>query len=207
MEVNYHLNMDTNDNLVHPIVSDKANYLKTVSAQTGMKVIDGELVLRNEVFTIIEDFIRRIPKADLKYTFEVDEIHTLVENKKGFYLKIQPHVTFYTKDGSLLRFSPYKEDGLEISRIQATKIGSGIGTRLMTDFLKLIDALLGYVPMIFLECTGAVGWKETRVNYDISQQTRFFRKFGFRVNDGKNYPLWVTMVRQPTPPQNEPLPF
>ena len=187
--------METNETQIHPIISDKKNYLKTVSVQTGMKIIDGELVHRNGAFSVIEEFILSLPGANYKVRFDVDEINTLVETPKGFKLKIQPHITFHAEDGPLLRFSPYKENGLEISRIQSSRIGSGMGTQLMNDFLKFVGALLGHVPLIYLECTGAVGWKETRVNYDLSEQTRFFRKFGFRVKNGKKYPLWVDMVR------------
>jgi hypothetical protein len=207
MGVNYYFIMETNETQIHPIISDKKKYIKTVSAQTGMKIIDGELVHRNGAFSVIEEFILSLPEANYKYRFDVDEINTLVETPKGFKLKIQPHITFHAEDGSLLRFSPYKENGLEISRIQSSRIGSGMGTQLMNDFLKFVGALLGHVPLIYLECTGAVGWKETRVNYDISEQTRFFRKFGFRVKNGKKYPLWVDMVRPADPPFDETLPF
>lgn len=190
----------------HPLLQDKVKYLKEVSRQTGMKIIEGELIPKNEVFSAIENFIKAIPQEEgvKRYEIEIDQINTLVESKKGFRLKVQPHITFSAPDGSLIRFSPYKKDGLEISRIQSSKIGSGMGTRLMEDFLLFSRAFNGYTPLIYLECTGAVGWKDTRVEYGISEQTRFFRKFGFRVKNRSKYPKWVDMVRPAEVPISTP---
>jgi hypothetical protein len=206
MLVIYYLVMTENEMTSHPLIQNKVKYLKEVSSQTGMKIIDGELIPKNEIFSAIEEFIKAIPQVEgvKRYDIEIDQINTLVESKKGFKLKVHPHITFSAPDGSLIRFSPYKKDGLEISRIQSAKIGSGMGTRLMEDFLIFSRTYNGYSPLIYLECTGAVGWGDNRVNMEISEQTRFFRKFGFRVRNGKRYPKWVDMVRPAEVPPSTP---
>jgi hypothetical protein len=65
----------------------------------------------------------------------------------------------------------------------------------MKIFFIIVKRILGFIPLIWLECTRTVGINHTEVNYGLSEQTRFFRKFGFRVNDGSQYPRWVDMVR------------
>ncbi len=47
---------------------------------------------------------------------------------------------------------------------------------------------------MFLECTRSVGFHPDNSS-SISIQTSFFRKHGFRVENRKHYPRYVTMVR------------
>ena len=42
---------------------------------------------------------------------------------------------------------------------------------------------------------GAVDFKGTIIKSTVQDQTRFFRKFGFRVNYRKEYPYYVDMKR------------
>ena len=194
--VNYHFK-NTEEMGTLEFAENKKEYLRNIGEQMGMKIYDGEVVRRNSPYMNIEALIPlwrgKIPDV----SFVVDEIHTLVETPKGYYLKIQPYISIHLPDNSLIRFSPYKDDGLEISRIQSAQMGSGSGSILMELFLGMVRVILGYVPLIWLECTGSVGIGQTYVNSGISEQTKFFRKFGFRVNDRSKYPNWVDMVRQP----------
>jgi hypothetical protein len=179
----------------HEFNQNKKDILQKVSEQLGRKVYDGEVVVKNEYFTKLEESIPmwRSEIPDLR--IESNEIFTLVEKKRGYYLKVQPFISLHLPDFSVIRFSPYKDNGLEISRIQTPIIGRGNGSKLMEIFFSIVRGTLDFVPMIWLECTGTVGINQTELNYGISNQTQFFRKFGFRVKDRSQYPRWVDMIR------------
>lgn len=176
---------------------NKKEYLKNIGEQMGMKIYDGEVVRKNSTYMNIEALMPLWRGKIPDFTYVIDEIHTLVEKPRGFYLKIQPCITLHFPENCIIRFSPYKDVGLEISRIQVSQPGLGIGTTLMQIFFSIVRGILGYIPLIWLECTGSVGIGQTYVNSGISEQTKFFRKFDFRVNNRKQYPRWVDMVRQP----------
>ncbi len=188
----------------HEFNENKKDILKKVSEQLGRKLYDGEVVSKNDYFIQLEESVPMWRNEIPELRIEVNQIFTIVEKSKGFYLKIQPFISLHLPDFSVLRFSPYQSDGLEISRIQATQIGSGSGTKLMKIFFIMVRQILGFIPPIWLECTGTVGINHTEVSYGLSEQTRFFRKFGFRVNDRSQYPRWVDMVR---PKDENELPF
>jgi hypothetical protein len=79
--------------------------------------------------------------------------------------------------------APYK-NGLELTRIIVDQEGRGDGTKLMKMFFSLVvSAGLDLTTLhIMLECTGAVGGGSNYRQSTIRSQTKFFRKFGFRVN-------------------------
>jgi hypothetical protein len=75
-------------------------------------------------------------------------------------------------------------DGLELTRIIVDEQGKGNGTILMELFFYLIVQAgldLETLP-IMLECVGSVGGGSNYTESNVSAQTKFFRKFGFRVN-------------------------
>lgn len=187
----------------HPLLTNKKEYLQSISKMMGKKVYDGEIVAKNDVFKRFEDLDNLRELTPFSCHFIADEIHTLVEDSKGFYLKIQPYICLWIEKGAMIRFAPHKADGLEICRIQVTDIGQGVGSDLMNIFLYLVSAVLGYIPQLYLECTGSVGWNENEVSIGISRQTAFFRKFGFRVNNRSKYPHWVDMIRPADYPPEE----
>ena len=86
--------------------------------------------------------------------------------------------------------APYK-NGLELSRIIVDgQQGSGQGTKLMNLFFSFM--IKGGIDLkttpIMLECVGAVGAGSNRKESTITLQTKFFRKFGFRVDQNvSNY--------------------
>jgi hypothetical protein len=186
---------------------DKKDILKKVGEQLGKKVYDGEVVKKNEHFIKLEESVPFWRDEVPNLRIDVSQIFTLVEKQKGYYLKIQPYISLHLPDLSVIRFSPHMEDALEISRIQTPQIGIGHGTMLMEIFFSIVRDTLDFVPMIWLECTGSVGINQTEQNYGIANQTRFFRKFGFRVKDRSKYPKWVDMVRPAEVPPSTPLPF
>ena len=174
---------------------DKKDILKRLGEQLGKKVYDGEVIKKNEHFIKLEESVPFWSNEIPNLRIDVSQIFTLVEKQKGYYLKIQPYISLHLPDLSVIRFSPHLEDALEISRIQTTQIGMGHGTMLMEIFFCMVRGTLGCIPEIWLECTGSLGHNHTETNHGLSEQTKFFRKFGFRVNDRKQYPRWVDMIR------------
>jgi hypothetical protein len=83
------------------------------------------------------------------------------------------------------------KNGLELTRIMVKgQLGKGQGTRLMDLFMALM--IKGGIDLettpIMLECVGAVGGGSNRKESTITLQTKFFRKFGFRVDQNlSNY--------------------
>ena len=77
--------------------------------------------------------------------------------------------------------------GLEISRlyIKPEHQGKGMGTMLMDTFLTMLIEI-GSDFNVVLETTGFVGIGENELHTPITEQTRFFRKFGFRVVQSKS---------------------
>jgi ribosomal protein S18 acetylase RimI-like enzyme len=96
-----------------------------------------------------------------------------------------------------IRFgSNEKNKGLELVsiRIHPKMQGIGIGTMLITKMFKFLNDCLGFIPEIQLECTGCIGNNEGDYLINpIKNQTKFFRKFGFRVTNSKEYPIYVKM--------------
>ena len=174
---------------------DKKNILKRLGEQLGKKVYDGEVIKKNEHFIKLEESVPFWRNEIPNLRIDVSQIFTVVEKQKGYYLKVQPYISLHLPNLSVIRFSPHMEDALEISRVQATQIGIGYGTMLMEIFFCMVRGTLGYIPKIWLECTGSLGHNHTEVNHGITEQTKFFRKFDFRVNERRQYPRWVDMVR------------
>jgi len=79
-------------------------------------------------------------------------------------------------------------NGLEFCRIIANDRGKGNGTSMMKlFFLLVLDAGLDLATLpIMLECTGSVGAGSNQVTTNLTSQTKFFRKFGFRVNQSSS---------------------
>ena len=98
----------------------------------------------------------------------------------------------------MIRFSPFGVNGIEISRIWVTHSnqGKGLGSKLMELLFQFLEDVLGEIPPLYLECNGSIGFGEEKEFTSISKQTSFFRKFGFRVKDGSDYPHFLTMTRE-----------
>ena len=118
-----------------------------------------------------------------------DEVCSFVDGKIPY---ISNALTIQTKFGSYIRVKS-KGNNIDISSIQSFKKGDG--TMLMNYILGLLTRVmdeLGYTDIV-LTCTGAVGVGSNIVKSDISDQMKFFRKFGFRL-DGKFSRNIVNMI-------------
>jgi GNAT superfamily N-acetyltransferase len=173
-----------------------------IKKTSGINIVFVDEIQDNEVFSklkeVFETYFLLIDKFQVPVQYESSEICSIVEFPHGAKMKIHNCLFFQFPDGSHFRFSPHSTDSLEISRIMVRPefIGNGIGTLLMEMFFEFVGSTLGEIPKLYLECTGSVGWGDNNIDYNISKQTDFFRKFGFRVLNGKRYPEFVSMVRE-----------
>ena len=180
---------------------NKRQFLKLFSEGTNFKINCSEFYESQGPFKTLEENIDFYfaPEGEnyiSGMTIEKEVMRSIVENPEKTILKIHDSLTIYLECGSHIRFSPYKNDSIEITRVMVRSDNrhKGIGSQLMSLVLKFIHDTLGFQPKMFLECTGSVGFHPDNSS-SISIQTAFFRKHGFRVENRKHYPRYVTMVR------------
>jgi hypothetical protein len=191
---------DTIEKLKIEFENNKESFKKEYECALNRKISSVEIIENNLIFeqlhtniAAFESFINASFEFQIKVKYEF--FITLIEKKKGGILKLSNTITLFLQDGSHLRCSPYKEDSIEISRIWVNPINhrNGIGSMLMNLFFELIQFSESEPSSYFLECTGAVGLGDNAQTIGIDVQTKFFRKFGFRVDYRKEYPNYVTM--------------
>jgi len=179
--------------------------IKSFEQQLKRKIISYDEVQDNENYKKLLDKIDEFVEAhntneieEMQLTLQSFQIITVVDLKKGSNVKLHNCITLILPDESLIRFSSYGIDAVELTRIWVKEENQkkGNGTYLMNTFFKFFEETIGFLPAIFLECTGEVGIGENALSMDISQQTKFFRKFGFRVKDRHQYPNYVNMLRE-----------
>lgn len=184
-------------------LNNKKKFITEFENQLGYKIKSVEFVENNEAYDKLcnaleyfECYMNTVLGYDVKT--QMEDMITLVEKKKGMILKFQNAITFtLLNDGSHIRISPFNINGIEISRVYVNPNNhrKGIGSLLM----QLLEEFMNYIEVkpeeLFLECTGAVGAGDNLQEVGIDIQTKFFRKFGFKVNNGKDYPNYVSMIK------------
>ena len=179
--------------------------IKLLEESLKIKIINYEEVIDNDNFKMLLDKIgefvenhnlNEIPEKQL--LLQSFQIITAVGLKNGSLVKNHNCITLILPDESIIRFSSYGQDGVELTRVWVKEENHkrGQGSYLMQIFFKFIEETIGFIPTIFLECTGEVGLGKNAISMNISDQTKFFRKFGFRVNERKYYPHYVNMLRE-----------
>ena len=120
---------------------------------------------------------------------------SIVRVKNDWVLTIHNSIVIVLPSGSKLRISPTKAESIEISNIRVETINQskGEGTLLMNAIINFMTTTLGYRPRIVLECNGSLGGGSDFIEIGIQNQTAFFRKFGFKVENRKHYPHYVMM--------------
>jgi hypothetical protein len=183
---------------------DKIGFKKKFERALKKKIDAVEIINNNADFDklltniLAFEFIINTYK-NYQIKIESKEFLTFVERKKGSVLKYANTLTIFLDDGSHIRCSSFKEDSIEISRVWVNPMNhrNGIGSMLMNLLFELIQFSESEPSSYFLECTGAVGLGDNAQTIGIDVQTKFFRKFGFRVDYRKEYPQYVTMVLKP----------
>jgi hypothetical protein len=186
------------------LVQDKSAFIKIYENALKTKITEVEIIDNNELFDKLLDELPAFELVmnnftELRIKTELKEFITLVQTKKGGILKFHNTITFFLEDGSHIRFSSYKSSSIEISRVWVHPYShrNGIGSLLMDLMFDFINFAECKPNMYFLECTGAIGVGANAQSVGIDVQTKFFRKFGFRVDNKKQYPDYVTMVMKP----------
>jgi hypothetical protein len=184
---------------------EQKEIIKSLEDQLKRKVISYEEVEDNnyfiELLNKVDEFIavhNLSENLEKQLSGRSFQIISIVDLKKGSKAKFHNCITLALADESLIRFSSCGIDGLELTRIlvKGENQKKGQGTYLMKVFMKFIKDSIGFIPTIFLECTGEIGIDKNAQSMDISAQTKFFRKFGFRVKDRSQYPNYVNMFRE-----------
>jgi hypothetical protein len=159
--------------------------------------VTGEIVKSNGVFKKIQEALPILEKKFQEISFKSEVLTSYVQMKKSTSIKLYETITLELADESSLVFSSNEKSGIEISSLVSAKRGKGNGTLLMDVFFKILNDVLGFIPPLYLECAGNVSFRDYMVESTIQAQTKFFRKFGFRVDNRKGYPDYVDMKRVP----------
>jgi hypothetical protein len=124
------------------------------------------------------------------------EVHSRVEKMIGKWdVKVHNCITIQLPCNSYVRIASYGKNSIEITNINVKESSrnQGTGIMLMFTLIHFIMYTLGTIPNIFLECTGNLEVDGFKFKHSIQDQTRFFRKFGFRVYSKKGYPDYALM--------------
>lgn len=177
---------------------EEREFVKTIQKETGIKIREIQRVEENEIFKKLLDDVDEYFTGFMMIRYNIMKMNSIVGVGKKTVLRIHNSISFHFPDNSVIRFSPFGVNGIEISRIWVTHSnqGKGLGSKLMELLFQFLEDVLGEIPPIYLECNGSIGFREEKEFTPISKQTSFFRKFGFRVKDGSDYPHFVTMTRE-----------
>jgi hypothetical protein len=149
----------------------------------------------NSNFDLLVDnlnlFEQMFPDIKVEYYYFPSSVRMLIDT----IFTIHNTIEITLPSGSFLRISPTKSESIEISFIIVEPINhlKGEGTLLMNIIIDYMTTILKYKPRLVLECNGEVFYNGKLINIGIKNQTTFFRKFGFRVENGKHYPHYVMM--------------
>lgn len=136
----------------------------------------------NEAFKKLLDNLDLIKKKFDMVKFKLNSVDaSVIQKGSGHICRTHNSLEMYYAEETYLRVSPYK-NGLEITKVIVNEKyrSKGIGEMIMYGLflmLNTVDVDITKIP-IMLECTGNTGIDYTPIKY----QTKFFRKFGFRVN-------------------------
>lgn len=150
--------------------------------KTRMYIHTSEAHPDNEPFKKLIDNIEELSKQFPKCDFEKNVITgSMIQKGNGFIRRDHNSLQVQYDIDTFLRVCPYK-NGLEISKIMVNEKhrGKGIGEYMMLGFFLMcitVDIDILSTPLM-LECTGQTGITKS----DLQKQTKFFRKFGFRVD-------------------------
>ena len=163
-------------------------------------IVKSEFHLDNEPYRLYRDYVIDLSKREeylgmidveerfMNSTVALDRNRTLLRQHHS--LRVETGVGHFC-------VSPYK-DGLELTRIIIDERGKGWGTKMMQCLFSFINDSgcdLRTLPLM-LECTGSVGGGSNYVETPLTLQTKFFRKFGFRVDQSvSNYKFGYVQMK------------
>lgn len=159
--------------------------IKSLEEQTGMLIGRVEYHEVNSVFSKMKEYIESYVGEGGFIQVKFGEMNTIVETKEHSTLKVHECITLVYMDGSHLRFSPFDEDGIELTRlwIKSENQRIGLGTYLMEIFEDALINILGELPRIRLECNGSIGFGQNTQHTPIEGQVNFFKRFGYETTE------------------------
>ena len=137
----------------------------------------------NKIFTTLSNNLEWWSQFDMDEC-EVDVINSQVEDE--VYISNRIKLGFKNNIG-VITLTPEK-DGICISKVILNPymgVKRGTGSVFMGQLYRWILDTLNDFPPMYLECMGRINWGNQMFEYPYSLQTKFFRKFGFRVVDFK----------------------
>jgi hypothetical protein len=160
-------------------------FIRSVERAHGIKIKKVEIIDDTPDFKMI---VENAAQAEFSYVriHEPFLIVSLIEDSKGYTMKVHNCLTFYLFDGSIIRYSPAPDNKLDLSRIEMAKPGNGEGSFLIEFTFDYFLSILDKIPPIQVELTGAVGVGDKLKETDIEKQQRFFARHGFEVTNKKN---------------------
>lgn len=171
--------------------------IKSLEEQTGMVIGRVEYHEVNSVFSKMKEYIESYVGDGGFIQVKFGDMNTIVETKESATLKVHECITLVYLDGSHLRFSPFDEDGIELTRLWVNPENQriGLGSYLMEIFEDALMNILGELPRIRLECNGAVGFGQNTQHTPIEGQVKFFKRFGYETCDNNGPIGRIKMVK------------
>jgi N-acetylglutamate synthase-like GNAT family acetyltransferase len=132
-------------------------------------------------------------KEHLQWKFDPIEVdircHTM-ESSVNDILRVHPVITVTFGNIGMFRLAPHGSNQIELTTIVVEPYikSKGMGSLMMICVLGMINEHMSDdFDTIMLECVGSLGQGDLSLKSSIKEQTKFFRKFGFRVvKDSKN---------------------
>lgn len=170
--------------------------IKSLEEQTGMLIGRVEYHEVNSVFSKMKEYIESYVGEGGFIQVKFGEMNTIVETKEHSTLKVHECITLVYMDGSHLRFSPFDEDGIELTRlwIKSENQRIGLGTYLMEIFEDSLINILGKLPRIRLECNGSIGFGQNTQHTPVEGQIKFFKRFGYETTKVGNGLFQMTKI-------------
>lgn len=177
------------------VKENQRSLISFINNETGFGLNKINVVENNEIFEKLLNGTNLLkivnPSIKIEYIFDALVISKKNIRKTTFHNVIKISL----ESGSYIKISSATEDSLEVSviRVNENKLRNGEGTRLMNIVFDFCYSQLEFRPRFILECTGCHQSQDISSSIGIKGQTNFFRKFGFRVVNGKHYPHYVMM--------------
>ena len=178
--------MSTLKEIREKYLNSPKDFTTDIESSINIKINKVEIIEDTFIFERLIDNLEN-NELDKINVFPPFVIYTLVEDIKGYTLKIHNCLTFHMGKKGLVRISPTVDNKIELTRIEVTAPGKGTGSLLMEFLLDYIKSTLGFIPPIQAELTGAVGLGETFKSTPINKQKKFFEKQGFVVVSDKKH--------------------
>lgn len=150
----------------------------------------------NDTYNAMKSYI--INMFGSSQTVEVNflDMTTWVENKGACKAYRAEACSISFRDGSHLNFKSFGNK-VDISRVISNNKGCGKALMLIVlgAYFTALQSLQDKTGDLVLECVGSVGMGANKRDMPVSQQTAFFRGFGFR-KYGKYDPSHIHMMLQ-----------